>query len=235
MLNKKLGVVGGMGPLATSIYFERVIQRTAAMKDQEHIDMIILNHASLPDRTQAILENAPETFLNMMQKDLSTLEQLEVSNIAIPCNTAHYYIEALKEMTRVPIINMVEETVNEVEIRYGKNARVGILATNGTIFTGTYERACDQHGLVFVKPAPEVQAMVMATIYDIKADKGIDVSAFEAIVSHMIQEENCHCVILACTELSLIKLSDAIKSVCVDAMDILVEKSIVYSGKKLKP
>ena len=75
----------------------------------------------------------------------------------------------------------------------------------------------------------------MATIYDIKADKAIDVSVFETIVSHMIQEENCQCVILACTELSLIKLSDAIKSVCVDAMDILVEKSIVYSGKKLKP
>lgn len=235
MLNKKLGVVGGMGPLATSIYFERVIQRTAATKDQEHIDMIILNHATLPDRTQAILENAPETFLNMMQKDLSTLEQLEVSNIAIPCNTSHYYIEALKEMTHVPIINMVEETVNEVEIRYGKNARVGILATNGTIFTGTYERACGQHGLIFVKPSAVVQAQVMATIYDIKADNAIDIGAFEAIVTHMIQEENCQCVILACTELSLIKLSDAIKSVCVDAMDILVEKSIVYSGKKLKP
>jgi len=234
MQSKKLGVVGGMGPLATSIYFERVIQRTVASKDQDHIDMIILNHATLPDRTQAIMNQSPELFLTMMEKDLKTLELLEVDHIAIPCNTSHYYIEALKGMTQVPIINMVEETITEVENRYGKNARVGILATNGTIKTGTYEQACLKHDLIFVKPELEMQNKVMATIYDIKADEAIDVFDFESIISYLVNEQNCQCVILACTELSLIKLSDTVKSVCVDAMDVLVEKSILYSGKSLK-
>jgi aspartate racemase len=230
----KLGVVGGMGPMATSMFFERVIERTEANSDQEHIDIVILNHASMPDRTKAILSGDYDDFLTNMRDDLELLERIGVSNIAIPCNTSHFFMNQMKDMTTVPIIDMVAETAGEVLKRYGKGTRVGILATNGTIHTGTYEKACEAAGLVFIKPESEMQDKVMQIIYDIKADLLVDLMAFESIIRHMIKELHCDCVILACTELSLIKISPGVVGYCIDAMDVLIEKSILYSGKNFK-
>ncbi len=234
MSSLKLGIVGGMGPMATSMFFERIIERTEADSDQEHIDSVILNHASMPDRTKAILSGDYDDFLNKMREDLELLERIGVSNIAIPCNTSHFFMKQMVEMTAVPIINMVTETANEVLSRYGKGTRVGILATNGTIRTGTYEQACEAVGLVFIKPEPELQEKVMQTIYDIKADLPVDVTAFETIIRHMIDDRHCDCVILACTELSLLKIGPDAAVYCIDAMDVLIEKSILYSGKNIK-
>ncbi len=234
MNSMKLGIVGGMGPMATSMFFERIIERTDASCDQEHLDIVILNHATMPDRTEAILSGDYDDFLTNMRRDLEILERIGVSNIAIPCNTSHFFMSQMKEMTGVPIINMVTETADEVLKRYGKGTRVGILATNGTIHTGTYESACEAVGLVFIKPETKLQEKVMQVIYDIKANLPIDVDAFEAIVQHMISDMHCDCVILACTELSLIKIGSDIAVFCIDAMDVLIEKSILYSGKQLK-
>ena len=90
---KKLGVIGGMGPEATSFYYARVIARTKAESDQEHINMIILSHATMPDRTQAILTGNKLPFLKAITQDARDLEMLGVENIAIPCNTSHYFLE----------------------------------------------------------------------------------------------------------------------------------------------
>lgn len=234
MNNKKLGVVGGMGPMATSMFFERIIERTVAHKDQDHIDMVILNHASMPDRTHAILTGDAKSFLENMEKDLKLLETIGVAHIAIPCNTAHYFMEQMKAMTSVKIIDMVEETAQTILDQYGEGTRVGILATDGTVHTGTYKKACLSRGLDFVNPEAHLQREVMKTIYDIKAGEAIDVAHFESIIKTMVDEYGCKVVILACTELSLIQLSESIKPRCIDAMDVLIEKSIVYSGKAYK-
>ena len=113
---KKLGVIGGMGPEATSFYYARVIARTKAESDQEHINMIILSHATMPDRTQAILTGNKLPFLKAITQDARDLEMLGVENIAIPCNTSHYFLEDIQKSTSVPIINMVEES----DIKKGK-------------------------------------------------------------------------------------------------------------------
>ena len=105
---KKLGVIGGMGPEATSFYYARVIARTKAESDQEHINMIILSHATMPDRTQAILTGNKLPFLKAITQDARDLEMLGVENIAIPCNTSHYFLEDIQKSTSVPIINMGE-------------------------------------------------------------------------------------------------------------------------------
>ncbi|OJV65943.1 MAG: hypothetical protein BGO41_08390 [Clostridiales bacterium 38-18] len=231
MSNYTLGVIGGMGPLATSVYYERIIEKTDATKDQDHLDMIVLSHATMQDRTQAILSGQYEGFLDQIGKDIALLEQIGVQHIAIPCNTSHYFMPQMKAMTKVHIIDMVEETAIEIKNRFGAGKRVGILATNGTIHAKTYENACLEEGLIFVKPEGALQESVMKTIYDIKADCFADVSNFETIVATMMGEYACDCVILACTELSLIPISESIRTVVIDAMDVLVERSITYSGK----
>lgn len=234
MKQKKLGVLGGMGPAATSLFFERVIENTIASKDQDHIDMVVLNHATIPDRTRAILEDNKEPFLQAVKKDFEIFEVAGIDNIAIPCNTSHYFIDEMQEMTSINIINMIEETVSFIRTQFGSNAKVGILATDGTINTGIYQEECHKYNMKAHIPNVHDQQKVMQTIYDFKADKPVDVYGFEQIIANLMENEKCDCVILGCTELSCIDISDHLRPYCVDAMQVLVNESIVLSGKQIK-
>jgi aspartate racemase len=235
METKSLGVIGGMGPKATSVFFEKVIDNTVAGRDQDHLDMVILNHATLPDRTNIILNGNDELFLEAIQKDFNLLEKANVSNIAIPCNTSHFFYEKMLEMTDINIINMVDETVKEIYLKYGKDTKVGILATSGTIRTDIYKVGCEKYNMQLHTPTEELQSQIMNIIYnDIKGALDVDASGIETIISELVQNENCSIVILACTELSCIKLREDIAKYCIDAMDVLVNRSIELSGKNTK-
>ncbi|RED37383.1 aspartate/glutamate racemase family protein [Paenibacillus sp. VMFN-D1] len=235
MKTSSLGVIGGMGPRATSVFFEKIIQRTDANTDQDHINMLILNHATLPDRTDVILNVKEDQFINSVAEDLALLQQAGVSNIAIPCNTAHYFYHEMQKMTTVPIINMVKETLKVAASRYGPGARIGILATTGTLNSGIYQKDSGDLRLELVKPNNELQTKIMDVIYnEIKKKNDSDPTEIEHIIELLLNEFGCQCVIIACTELSCIPLHQNIKKYCIDAMDILVEQSILCSGKKLK-
>ncbi|WP_036688914.1 aspartate/glutamate racemase family protein [Paucisalibacillus globulus] len=231
---KKLGVLGGMGPAATSLFFEKVIENTEASKDQEHIDMVILNHATIPDRTRAIIEDNKEPFLEAVKKDFEIFEVAGVDHIAIPCNTSHYFYEEMQAMTDIYIINMIEETASYIRENFGEAAKVGILATDGTINTGIYQHVCHKYNMKAQVPNVQDQEKVMRTIYDFKADKPVDVQEFERIVERMVHQEKCDCVILGCTELSCLELATHVRPYCVDAMQVLVNRSIILSEKELK-
>ena len=231
---KKLGVIGGMGPEATNFYYARLIARTKAVRDQEHIDTVILSHASMPDRTQAILSGHKEPFLAAITKDAGDLEMLGVANIAIPCNTSHYFFDEIQAATRVPVINMVEESVRYVMEAYPQVRKVGIMGTDGTIQAGTYHRACERKGLEAVSPGRDCQKDVMSLIYDdIKGGKTGDRSKFVRAYDDLM-EQGCDAVILACTEISVFKEYYPVPADCVDAMDVLVMESILRSGAELK-
>lgn len=235
MEQKKLGVIGGMGPKATSVFFDKIVNKTEAHKDQDHLNMIILNHATLPDRTNAILTNTGETFLDAVKDDFKLLEAAGVANIAIPCNTSHYFYDELQKLTNIPIINMVEETIKEIHHRHGEGTKVGILATNGTIRSGIYADVCKKYNLELLAPNDSLQEKVMDIIYNnVKSDLDVDSSELEQLIRHLVEKEHCKIVILACTELSCIKLSDEAVKSSIDAMNVLVERSILRSGKRLK-
>lgn len=227
---KKLGVIGGMGPEATSFFYARLIARTKATTDQEHIDTVILSHATMPDRTQAILTGNKEPFLKAITKDARDLEILGVSNIAIPCNTSHYFLDEIQAATDVPIINMVEESIRYAMESYPNAKKIGIMGTDGTIQAGTYHRECEKKGIIAVSPETEYQKDVMSLIYDdIKSGKAGDPVKFNRVYENLM-EQNCDVVILACTELSVFKESYEIPENCIDAMDVLVKESILRSG-----
>ncbi|WP_258171062.1 aspartate/glutamate racemase family protein [Paenibacillus sp. R14(2021)] len=219
-----------MGPKATSVFIDQIIESTAADRDQDHIDMVILNHASLPDRTHVILENSGELFLKEIEKDIRLLEYAEVANIAMPCNTAHYYIQDMQAMTSIPIIDMVEESMKAIRETFGSGCKIGILATNGTLRSGIYSESARRLGMVPHEPDQDVQQQVMNIIYrDIKRGIPSNPAELEGIIHDMVTKEGCDCAIIACTELSIIKLSEETKQVSIDAMDVLVRKSIELS------
>lgn len=235
MENKKLGVLGGMGSKATAVFFEKVISNTHSTNDQDHINMVILNDTNLPDRTKAILEKREQDFLKIVEQDLKIFEYAGVNNIAIPCNTAHYFYDQIQEKTDIHVINMIEETVKEIYNRYGKGAKVGILATTGTINSGIYQKECINYQLIPYVPTEEVKQIVMDVIYkDVKRDLNLDGSKIEAIVQQLIIKENCQCVILACTELSCLHLKEHVSKFCIDAMDVLIKTAIEKCGKRVK-
>ncbi|QNK58227.1 aspartate/glutamate racemase family protein [Paenibacillus sp. PAMC21692] len=235
MEQKSLGVIGGMGPKATAVFFDKVIENTAADRDQEHLDMIILNHATAPDRTAVILEGKDELFLEAITKDLRLLELAGVSHIAIPCNTSHYFYDKMQAMTSIPIINMVEETIKLIHDRFGAGSRIGILATNGTIRSGIYAKVCEQYGMNLYEHDERIQTKSMKIIYEnVKSNMDFSPEELEELIDELVTAHGCHCVILACTELSCIKLSRHAAEVSVDAMQVLVEKSILLSGKQVK-
>lgn len=229
-MKKILGVIGGMGPEATAYFYEEVIAHTKALRDQDHIDMVILSHASMPDRTAAINTGEHEALLVSMKGEIEKLEKCGAGNIAIPCNTSHYFIDRIQAMTDIPVINMIDETAKAIAEGEIKVKKVGILATDGAVKTGLYQKACTKYGLESDIPDPEYQKKVMSLIYDdIKAGKLGDEDKFHAAVSNL-QEKGCNVIILACTELSVYKKHHKVPVHCVDALDILVKESIIRSG-----
>lgn len=231
---KKLGVIGGMGPEATSFFYARVIARTKAATDQEHIDMVILSHATMPDRTTAILTGEKDVFLKAVTKDAKDLEYLGVSNIAIPCNTSHYFLKEIQAATSVPIINMVEESVRTVIEEHPRVKKIGIMGTDGTLRAETYHRACRARGIEPISPGEAAQRDVMSLIYDdVKSGKTGDRRKFDRAYENLMGQ-GCDAVILACTEISVFKEYYQVPANCIDAMDVLVEESILRSGAQLR-
>src|SRR5690625_170813 len=210
---KKLGVLGGMGPKATTLFFEKLVSYTVANSDQDHIDTVILNHASLPDRTEVILQGDPHPFLSAVQKDFELFEQAGVDHIAIPCNTSHHFYEKMQEMTKIPIIHMVDETVKLLFQRNDPNSKVAILATDGTIQTGIYERVCLQYKLQPYLPEEAIQKQIMSIIYRIKQGESVQKIELEEIIQYLVEQENCKAIILGCTELSTLQLQKPLKEI----------------------
>lgn len=232
---KILGVLGGMGPAATQLFYRMILEKTDASCDQEHLDMIILNHATMIDRTQAILEGREEELLALLLNDAQLLEREGAVSIAIPCNTSHVVVDRLQEQLHTPIIHMIRETVARLKEQIpAAGTKIGILATDGTIQMGLYQKELQNMGMIPVVPSPNIQKLVMKIIYDgVKNGGKIDQEDFVRIEEELLFQQ-CEKAILACTELSCFKEMYGLPPYYVDAMAVLAEKCILVCGKTCK-
>lgn len=227
-----LGIIGGMGPAATDLLYRRIIDRTDAVCDQEHLDMIILNHASMPDRTAAIKSGDTDKVLSLLKKDVEFLEKSGAVAIAIPCNTSHYFYDELQKSTSVTIINMIRETAKYVKALGRK--KVCVLATDGTIMTGIYEKEILAEGIEYVAPDENTQKLVMKIIYE-QIKKGFPGNEEDfREIHHYIKASGCDGAILACTELSVFRETAGLTDFYTDALEVLCERSILSCGKELR-
>lgn len=228
----RLGILGGMGPQATQIFYQRILDRTDAERDQEHLPTLILSDTEMPDRTTAILSGEGEKVYRRLLEDARLLERNGCTAIAIPCNTSHYFVDELQQELSVPIIHMVRETCKVLAKRGCK--RVGILATDGTIQTQTYQKECAAQGFEGVAPDEATQKLVMSIIYDEikKGEKGSR-EKFTAI-DRALRALNCDAAILGCTELSVYRVYHGLPDFYIDALEVLVEQSILKCGKRLR-
>ena len=234
MSDYRLGVLGGMGPQATNTFYQFILDRTDADTDQEHVNALILSDSDMPDRTAAILgtEEQRKAVYDRLLADAQLLEQAGCTSIAVPCNTSHYFLDKVQEQIHIPIIHMIRETARELAARGMK--RPGILATDGTIQTGLYQKELAAVGLEAVVPTPEAQKLVMSLIYDdIKAGCDGDHRKFDAV--HLdLTAQGCDCAVLACTELSVFGANHPLPSFYTDAMDVLARRAVESCHKPLK-
>ena len=228
----KLGVLGGMGPQATQVFYQFVLDRTDAAKDQDHLPALILSDTGIPDRTAAILSGDTEGLYRRLLGDAKMLQDCGCTVLAIPCNTSHYFVDDLQKEIGVPIIHMIRETAAALAAQDRK--RPGILATDGTIRTGLYQKECAAVGLEAVAPDPETQKLVMSIIYDeIKQGEKGSREKF-AHIDRAIRRAGCDCAILACTELSVFATYHPLPSFYLDAMMVMAERAVEQCGYPLR-
>ncbi len=229
---KKLGVMGGLGPKATAYFFNLIVDNTKADSDQDHIDAIYLNHASVPDRTACILFNKTRRLKELLIADAKLLQSLGVSYIAIPCNTSHYLYDDIQNSVKVPVINMIDETLLNISEKYGKG-KVGVLATTGTREMKIYDKYASKYDIEIIYPSQKSQQRVMNAIYDgVKAGNTPSPSDLDSVIDEL-KNKGCMCAVLACTELSVI-WNGIEDEYIVDSLLTLARRSIILCGKEIK-
>lgn len=228
---KKLGVIGGLGPLATAYFYELVTEFTKISVEQEHIEIILISKPQIPDRTAFILDKSKPSPLPEIINTGKTLVSAGADVIAIPCVTAHYFMREITEGIGVPVIDMIYETVRELQD--AKYKKVGVMATTGTIRSGIFEKGLIAGGITPVIPDENTQKDVMYLIYDcIKAGYPLDMQVFKK-VSDTLFGKGAECIILGCTELSMAKREDIGKGY-IDVLEVLAKRSVELCGGVVK-
>lgn len=225
-----LGILGGLGPMATVYFYEMITSHTKATCDQEHIDIIINSRATTPDRTDFIIGKSKNNPLEIMLADSMRLKEYGVTLLAIPCNTAHYFYDMLTDAIDIPFLNIMEETARYLSQKGVKKA--GVLATEGTVSTKTYNKYLEKFGIECVVPDSEGQRKINEIIYnEIKNGKRADMKKFDEVACKLF-ESGAERIILGCTELSLIKKNEALGPLFVDSLEVLAKRAIEASGKE---
>ncbi len=235
MADKTLGILGGLGPLATVYFMDLIVKLTNADKDQDHISMVVFNHAAIPDRTDFILDSTKPNPLPMMIEDAKKLEKSGADYVVMPCNTAHFFYEQIQRNISVPMLNIIEETVRYAVENISGIKKLGILATKGTITAGAYQQMCEKYGIDWAVPTLADEQSLMNIIYNqVKAGKDININEFVRIINNM-KADGCDAVVLGCTELSVINKDFALnRNDVIDSLEVLAKKSIILCGKKVK-
>lgn len=225
---KTVGILGGMGPLATMDLSNKIIKYTDAKKDSDHVHLLIDNNTKIPDRTAYILgegENPEKYLIDSALK----LEAMGADFIIMPCNTAHYFYDTLKSSVTIPFINMIDEIAKELK----GVKKVGLLATKGTYYSKIYEDIFNKRGIEVTIPSIELQEIVMELIYKVKkGENNIDEIDVNSVIEYFYKL-GIDKIILGCTELPVAFEKMELKGNFLDPTKILAINTIKLVGKKV--
>jgi aspartate racemase len=231
---KIVGIIGGMGPEATVDFMKRLIRLTPAADDVDHLHTIVDNNPKIPSRIKAIIDGVGESPLPHIINIARGLESFGADFLVLPCNTAHYYYPALQDSVHIPVLNMIELTVNTIIQDHPLVRKAGILASEAIRITGIYETCLQKNGLGAVYPQPHEQKRLMQVIKDVKAGKtgeGVR-KVLEAVVAD-IAAGGAEVIIIACTELSIIA-DDTYVLPVIDAAEVLAERAVAVAKHGVK-
>ncbi len=218
--NQILGIIGGMGPLATVKFFEKLVELVPAEKDQDHPRILIDSNPKIPDRTNAIFGNGPSPVPSIVRTAFG-LKNCGVDFLAIPCVTAHHYFEEIQKAVDIPIIHMIRETAEKYRSNFS-GKRAGLLATSGTLRTKIFQNFSPP--MSFIIPDQDTQTnFVMKAIYGVKSEglagsKTLILKACEKLIS-----DGAELIIAGCTEVPIILKPEDISVPLLDPLTVLAE------------
>ena len=227
---KTIGIMGGMGPMATVDLMKKIILATPASKDQEHIPMLVDNNSQIPDRTKAIMGQgaspAPE-----MVKTAKRLMMAGADFIIIACNTAHYFLPEILPQISIPVLSIIDVTTNSALEKGFKS--VGLLATTGTVSTGLYQKKLEASGIQCITPSADKQHLIDDMIYQgVKANnENYDTHAVEELLAEM-QSTGAEAFILGCTEVPVAVSMYKLQGEFIDATDELAKAAIKFAKEE---
>lgn len=224
---KTIGILGGMGPMATVDLMKKIILATPAKVDQEHIPMLVDNNCRIPDRTRAIKGLGASPVPEMM-KSAKRLMMGGADFIIMACNTAHYFLPELLPHITIPVLSIIDVAVAAIMEKGYKS--VGLLATSGTISTGLYQKALEANGLRCIAPSAERQHIVDDMIYDgVKANnQNYDTNDIKNLLAEM-KEQGAEAFILGCTEVPVAVTMYKLEGVFVDSTDELAKAAVKFA------
>lgn len=229
MNDKRIGILGGMGPEATAHFFFKLIKATPSNNDQDHFRVIMDSNTKIPDRTTAILGKG----ISPVPALVDTAKTLELANVdvaCIPCITAHYFIEEIQKQVNYPILNALVELKEYIKTNYPYVKTIGILATSGTLQSGLFDKYLSDYNLIY--PNEEMQReKVMKAIYS--PEFGIKSGIIYGRPIDMLKEtgdilinDGAQLLISGCTEIGLVMSSEHFNVPLIDPMDVAIEAII---------
>ena len=220
---KTVGILGGMGPEATVLLMQKIINSVDAKDDCDHIPMIIHQNTQVPSRILRIIESKGEDPSLILKKMALDLQNLQCDFLAMPCNTAHYYHSDVSRSIQIPLLNMIELSVQELSENH--LTKIGILASPAVKAVGVFDQSFNESGLEFQFAQNDSKMLDM--IKKIKKGKVgpsvIDAFKYE---STQLLNDNCDALLIACTEFSLLTKYLPNNVLCVDSLDSLTKKIV---------
>ncbi len=236
MSYKKLGILGGVGPLASVYFTDLLVSGTVADCDQAHIPFFLYNDVYIPDRSAYLLGQSDDSPLPELVNGVKQLEGLGCDLIVVTCNTAHYFYDEMAAAVSVPVLNIIENALNSAKEQNPDLKKIGILATDGTVEGKVYKTVAEKMGIEYMSPSPETQEKIMSLIYDVKVGKEIDPNTILRAAEEL-EASGCDAIILGCTELSVVSRQNRLTKIdnhLVDAMTALAKSCVLLSGKEWK-
>jgi aspartate racemase len=235
------GIIGGLGPNATSYLFSEIIKFQNAKKDQDNIPFIVFNNPQIPDRTESLLFGKKDPLPELIYT-ARLLKKIGATFLAIPCNTAHVYIDDIQAIVGLPVIDMISIAASFIAKTYGDHITIGVLATDGAVKSGLYNNAFsvvapESHILY---PDEEGQKQVMEAIYGKTGIKAsfITEENYQILCNQGIKlkEKGADIIIAACTEIPVVFANHLLPFIVVDPMEVLAREILwkTLSSKKNK-
>lgn len=195
-----LGVLGGMGPLATADFLTKLVENTPAEKDADHLPVIIRSIPQIPERTAALLDGGPSPLADLVEH-ASALKSGGATIGAMPCNTAHHWFDEIVSQSGLPFIHIADAVIADIRARGLSDAAIGLLATPGTLHSGFYQDKLIENGLRALIPDEASQQRVTRAIEWVKGGK-LDFARSEFLAAiEALTGKGARAVILGCTEL----------------------------------
>jgi aspartate racemase len=227
-----LGVLGGMGPLASAQFMVRLTQLTRAARDQDHIPAVLWSDPRVPDRTAGRLRGGADP-LPWLLRGLEGLQRAGCKAIAIPCNTAHGWYDQMQNAAQVPILHIVDAAAAELRRSGVIAGTIGVIGTQATLAMRLYQDRLSAQGWDCIVPDQEqMDRLVSPAIAKVKANRLADAYGPLAAAVRGLIQRGARLVVLGCTEIPLgIQAGPALEVPLVDTIEALARAAIDWAGR----